>query len=107
MIEAVGRGAADQTWRVVVLACCLTGLIAIFGTMTVVHFTVTQPEKAALVTMPVVLNRAEIMCARFGGQPKVRDVIARTKNGVKLLDLHVSCRGDLTFIIHTIEDNRP
>lgn len=65
-----------------------------------------KPRDPALLTMPAVLNRAEIMCAKFGGQPKVRDVVARTKNGTKLLDLHVSCRGDLTFIIHTIEDNR-
>ena len=106
MIEAVGRGVTDQTWRVVALACCLTAFIAIFGTMAVVHFTVTVPNRAALVAMPEVKNRAEILCAKFGGQPRVRDVIERTKNGVKLLDLHVACRGDLTYIIHTIEDNR-
>lgn len=47
-----------------------------------------------------------IMCARFGGQPKVLRVVPAERKGTKVLLLHVSCRDDLTFIIHTIEDNR-
>lgn len=86
----------------------ILGLSAWAGIILVIAAVMTFRDwhKEDLRATPAVLNRAEIMCAKFGGQPKVRDVVPRTKNGTKLLDLHVSCRGDLTFIIHTIEDNR-